>query len=652
MTDSAWTSLATLSKGERRLAAIMFTDVAGYTTLGQRNESLSIALIDAQRDLIKPILARHNGREVKTAGDSFLVEFTNALDAVRFAYDIQRATRELNISLPDERRLHLRIGLHLGDITKSRGDIYGDAVNVASRIESLAEDGGVCLTRQVYDQVQNKFELPLKSIGSKPLKNVREPVEIYKMEFPWEKSRVPEQLNRRRIAVLPFANMSPDPNDSYFADGMTEEIISTLSGMSGFSVVARTSVMSYKGTTKKVKEIGSELEAGSILEGSFRKAGNKIRVTTQLIDIDSDKHVWVQSYDRDLDDVFAVQTDIAKQVSDALRIRILAKEIDRIEMKPTESTKAYSLYLRGRFFLNRRRIEDLIKAAECFGDAAREDPKFALAYTGLAESYEALAGWDRDVRLNHEKAKAAVDRALELDPELAEAHAARAFVLYSDFRLREAEDEITTAIRLKPSYATAHVWYSVLLNRKERWDEALEHIEKAVELDPLSQIICRSYAEYYESRRNYPKAAELFKKAMELDPNVSITHFALGRVYHKMKMFAEGRQEVEIGFGLQQMASPPKIRNDAVRAYWENDAETVRRALAELEAHFGEVLVDAFLIAGLNFYLGNIDKGFRWLRESYKGKEPELLSIRIDEKLDNVRSDPRYRHLVKRLGLG
>ena len=652
MTDSAWTPLATLSKGERRLAAIMFTDVAGYTTLGQRNESLSIALIDAQRDLIKPILARHNGREVKTAGDSFLVEFTNALDAVRCAYDIQRATRELNISLPDERRLHLRIGLHLGDITKSRGDIYGDAVNVASRIESLAEDGGVCLTRQVYDQVQNKFELPLKSIGSKPLKNVREPVEIYKMEFPWEKSRVPEQLNRRRIAVLPFANMSPDPNDSYFADGMTEEIISTLSGMSGFSVVARTSVMSYKGTTKKVKEIGSELEAGSILEGSFRKAGNKIRVTTQLIDIDSDKHVWVQSYDRDLDDVFAVQTDIAKQVSDALRIRILAKEIDRIEMKPTESTKAYSLYLRGRFFLNRRRIEDLIKAAECFGDAAREDPKFALAYTGLAESYEALAGWDRDVRLNHEKAKAAVDRALELDPELAEAHAARAFVLYSDFRLREAEDEITTAIRLKPSYATAHVWYSVLLNRKERWDEALEHIEKAVELDPLSQIICRSYAEYYESRRNYPKAAELFKKAMELDPNVSITHFALGRVYHKMKMFAEGRQEVEIGFGLQQMASPPKIRNDAVRAYWENDAETVRRALAELEAHFGEVLVDAFLIAGLNFYLGNIDKGFRWLRESYKGKEPELLSIRIDEKLDNVRSDPRYRHLVKRLGLG
>src|SRR6266571_8832602 len=215
MTDSAWTSLATLSKGERRLAAIMFTDVAGYTTLGQRNESLSIALIDAQRDLIKPILARHNGREAKTAGDSFLVEFTNALDAVRCAYDIQRATRELNISLPDERRLHLRIGLHLGDITKSRGDIYGDAVNVASRIESLAEDGGVCLTRQVYDQVQNKFELPLISLGTRLLKNVSAPVEVYKMVMPWQGEKILEstRFDRRRIAVLPFANISRDSTD-------------------------------------------------------------------------------------------------------------------------------------------------------------------------------------------------------------------------------------------------------------------------------------------------------------------------------------------------------------------------------------------------------------------------------------------------------
>src|SRR5438876_7211030 len=193
----------------------MFTDMVGYTALGQKNESLSLALVDEQRKLIRPILNKHDGREVKTMGDSFLVEFSSALNAVRCAYDIQRAAREFNISLPVERRVHLRVGVHLGDVLNSQGDISGDAVNVASRIEPLADDGGVCLTRQVYDHVQNKFELPMASLGTKPLKNVSTPVEVYKIVMPWSEpkaSPVP-LLDTKRVAVLPFANMSPDPND-------------------------------------------------------------------------------------------------------------------------------------------------------------------------------------------------------------------------------------------------------------------------------------------------------------------------------------------------------------------------------------------------------------------------------------------------------
>src|SRR5713101_7187532 len=337
------------SQPQRRLAAIMFTDMVGYTALGQRDESLSLALVEEQRKLLRPIFKRNNGKEINTMGDAFLVDFPNALDAVRCAYDAQRTSREFNISQPPERRIRLRIGLHLGDVLESHGDIRGDAVNIASRIHSLAEDGGICVTRQVYDQVQNKFDLPLKSLGSRSLKNVNAPLEVYRMVLPWEREQksTAAQLETSRVAVLPFANMSPDPNDSYFADGITEEIISTLSGISGLNVISRTSVMGYKGTTKRVKEIGGELEAGSVLEGSFRKAGNKIRVTAQLIDVRDDRHVWAHSYDRNLDDVFGVQTDIAKQVSDALRVKILAPEIDRIEKKPTESTKAYTLYLRG-----------------------------------------------------------------------------------------------------------------------------------------------------------------------------------------------------------------------------------------------------------------------------------------------------------------
>ncbi|MGD1055372.1 MAG: adenylate/guanylate cyclase domain-containing protein, partial [Nitrososphaerales archaeon] len=341
-----------MSQSERRLAAIMFTDMVGYTALGQRNEALSLALVEEQRKLIRPILGRHGGREIKTMGDAFLVEFPNALDAVRCAYDVQRATREFNISLPSDRRIHLRVGLHLGDVTESQGDISGDAVNVASRIEPLAEDGGVFLTRQVYDHVQNKFELPLESLGTKSLKNVSEPLEVYRMVMPWDdRKATPTQLDKKRIAILPFANMSPDPNDGYFADGMTEELISTTSSVAGLTLIARTSVMGYKGTTKKVEDIGKELSVGTVLEGSVRKVGNKLRITVQLIDVQSQGHLWAQSYDRDFDDVFAVQSDVARQVAEALKVRMLPDEVSLLEKKPTRNTEAYTLFLQGRELL-------------------------------------------------------------------------------------------------------------------------------------------------------------------------------------------------------------------------------------------------------------------------------------------------------------
>jgi adenylate cyclase len=467
----------------------MFTDMIGYTALGQKDESLALALVEEQRKLIRPVLKRHRGREVKTMGDAFLVEFANALDAVRCAYDVQRATREFNISQPRNKRIGLRIGLHLGDVVGSKGDITGDAVNIASRIQSLADDGGVCITRTVFDLVQNKFELPLKTLGARSLKNVSAPMEVYKMILPWETeqtSRV-DRLDPCRIAVLPFANLSPDVNDSYLTDGITEEIISTLSNVSGLSVISRTSVMGYKGTTKKVREIGNELDAGSILEGSFRKAGNKIRVATQLIAVDSDQHLWTHSYDRDLDDVFAVQSDIAKQVADALRVQILAKEVDRIERKPTGNTKAYSLYLRGRYHWNKRGLDDIKKAAEYFEQAINEDAKFALGYVGLADAYELLsANWGIDLVSNHERAATMLARALQLDRDLAEAHATKGLLILRDFKLREAAEEFKTAIALKPSYAPAHQWYSQVLFAEQRWDDCFKEIETAVELDPFS----------------------------------------------------------------------------------------------------------------------------------------------------------------------
>jgi TolB-like protein len=374
----------------------MYTDMVGYAALGQKNESLSIALVEEQRKLIRPILARHNGKEIKTMGDAFLVEFPSALDAVRCAYDIQRAAREFNISIPKEKRIHLRVGLHLGDVVESQGDISGDAVNVASRIEPLAEDGGVCLTRQVYDHVQNKFELPLASLGPKTLKNVSAPVEAYKMVMPWEQSStgVTPAFPTNRIAILPFANFSPDPQDDYFADGMTEEVISTLSKVGSLEVISRTSVMQYKKTPKPIKEVSRELDAGIVLEGSVRKVGNRLRVTAQMIDAARDRHLWAESYDRDMQDDFAIQSEIAGRVADALSVRVLPRERAELTKKPTGSTMAYTLYLKGRDLWNRRGgergHEDVKEAAKCFEQAVKEDPDFALGYVGQADCY--LAG--------------------------------------------------------------------------------------------------------------------------------------------------------------------------------------------------------------------------------------------------------------------
>ena len=369
----------------------MFTDMVGYTSLGQRDESLSLALVGEQRKLLRPILARHNGREVKTIGDAFLIEFSSALDAVRCAYDIQRATREFNISLPSEKRIHLRVGVHLGDVVESLGDISGDAVNVASRIEPLAEDGGVCLSRQVYDHVHNKFELPLASLGIKELKNVDTPIEVYRMNMPWEGEKTVQsaQLDSNRIAVLPFVNMSPDPNDEFFADGLTEELITRLYEVKGLEVIARTSVMNYKKKEQNITQIGRELNVGTVIEGSIRKAGNRIRVAAQLIDTNTLGHLWASTYDRNLDDIFAIQTDIAMKVAGSAHAAIKGTAAG-VQAPETTDIEAYTDFLRGNQLLHSAASESWKDAVRFFENAVARDQSFARAYVGLAQCYQLL----------------------------------------------------------------------------------------------------------------------------------------------------------------------------------------------------------------------------------------------------------------------
>ena len=636
----------------------MYTDMVGYTALGQRNESLSLALVDEQRKLLRPIFNRHSGKEIKTMGDAFLVEFPSALEAVRCAYDIQRATREFNISIPEEKRIHLRVGLHLGDVVESQGDISGDEVNVASRIEPLAEDGGVCLTRQVYESTHNKFELPLESLGSRSLKNVSAPLEVYKMVMPWSTEKVipTTQLDKKRIAILPFANMSPDPNDGYFADGMMEELISTTSSIAGLTLIARTSVMGYKGTTKKVEEIGRELGVGTVLEGSVRKSGNRLRITVQLIDVQSQGHLWAQSYDRELDDIFKIQDDIAGKIAEALRVRFAAAQ--EPVRRHAENIEAYTLYLKGRSLLDKRDKEGVLGSLKLFQEAIKIDPDYARAYSGLADAYSTAGEWGyMDRKEGIPKAKEAVMKALELDDTLAEAHASLGLKLFGDLRYEEAQQEFRRAIELNPSYATAYQLLSLCLGDMGKTKEAMEEAEKARGLDPLSPMISL-YVGYLNAQNGrLDEAIAVFDNLIEKEPALWHSYWQRANCFMFKGMKERAYADAE--------SMGKFIRNEdaykgilAMMHGWFGEREKALPIIEELIQKYGKSVLTKQIsetdIADLYAILGDRDEFFKWVDKAISVKRIPggvVAGLRSSPAYDKVREDPRFPEIFKKLGL-
>jgi TolB-like protein/Tfp pilus assembly protein PilF len=627
----------------------MFTDMVGYASLGQRDESLSLAVLDEQRKLVRPILMKHRGREVKTIGDAFLVEFPSALDAVRCAYDIQRATREFNISLPEPRRLHLRVGVHLGDVVESEGDVSGDAVNVASRIEPLAEDGGVCLSRQVYDHVHNKFELPLTSLGVKPLKNLADPLEVFKMEMPWSRTKDVEAshvADRQRIAVLPFENISPSPGDAYVSDGLTEETISTLSKITGLRVIARTSVLRYRGSHRGIAEIGRELGVGTVLEGSVRKMGDKLRVTVQLIDSGTEEHLWAEDYDRRMEDVFEVQKEIATKVAEELRVKLQPQEKRRLGKKSTEKSVAFTLYLKGRYYWNERSEEGFGKAREYFEKAVEADPSYAQAYVGLADTYLLMAFQNLiTAKEAHPKAKYLIQQALAIDKTLGEAHATLGYIYQDAGGWKEAEIELKKAIDLNPSYPTAHFWYSILLTWEERHNEAIIQAKKAEELDPFSPSIIIAVGQALTYARRYDEAIELMTRIVQANPDIYNPRFILTLAYIYKGEYARALEEVKRAIAVSKTPTERVVACLGLAEAGLGHIVEARKILRDLQNRHAQMI----LVAALHNSLGEKEEAMRCLETGYQNGDAGLGWVKVIPNLDNLRNNPRFVSLIAKI---
>ena len=639
-------------EGERRLAAIMFTDMVGFTALAQRNEVLALELLEEQRRLIRSILGKYRGREVDSIGDGFLVEFASSLGAVRCAVEIQSALKHTNAKRPEEKRIWIRIGIHLGDIVHTGTKVAGDAVNVASRIEPLAPPGGICITAQVHASVVNMVDYVFKSLGMPELKNVVMPIEVFRVTGFGQSVIRPTQVKALmppdRVAVLPFTNISMDPADEYFADGMTEEMISSVSKMKGLRVIARTSVMRYKGTHKPIAEIGRELHVGSVLEGSVRKAGDKIRINVQFVDTLNEEPQWTREYDREIRDVFAIQSDIARHVAEAVRDHLLGGAIEGEARRATSSPEAYVNYLRGRQFWNKRTEESLRRSIWYFEDALESDKNYAQAFTGLADSYATLALLEfMSPHEAYPKAKEAAGRALSLDAQLAEAHTSLGLIKFQyEWDWKSAEAEFREAIRLNPNYAPAHHFFADYLKAMGRFDEALREIKKAQELDPLSLAISTGVGHVLYLSGQYDRAIEQYKKAVELDPGFMLTHVWFGRPYLEKGMFSEAISELETAVKLsgESTLALAMLGHGLASAGRRDEALEI---LENLKERSRSRYVPSYWIAVIYNGLRDREKTLAWMRKAFDERSSWLVWSNIEPRFAWLRDDPDFASLMK-----
>jgi len=561
---------------QRKLAAIMFTDMVGYSALGQRDDKLALELLEEHRQLLREIFPRFNGTEIKTIGDAFLIEFKSALEAAQCAIEMQRTLAKRNHDVPTERRIEVRIGIHIGDVVHRGGDVYGDGVNIASRIEPLAGAGGICVSMDVERQIRNALEARFEKLAPTELKNISVAMDLFRIVLPWEtkaegrrpnaeggggRSSRPSRkfgwiaalvllvvglgwwfvhqsgktakqvasgqtsaADQKSIAVLPFENRSEDKANAYFADGIQDEILTRLSKIADLKVISRTSTQHYKSAPENLPEIARQLGVAHIVEGSVQKSGDTVRINVQLIRAADDSHLWADSFDRKLTDIFSVETEVAKAIADHLQAKLTGREKQEIAAKPTDNSEAYDAYLRGVDYHSRSDLspENSIQAQKYLRQAVRLDPKFAFAWALLSQVDASgyITTFLQPTEALRDETLRAAETALALNPDLGEALLAKAFYHYACFQDYDtAERYLEQARQLLPNSRRVPEILAFVARRRGEWDKSEKYFIEAERLDPRNPGLLAQHAFSYIHLRQFPEALRKLDAILDITPD-------------------------------------------------------------------------------------------------------------------------------------
>ena len=641
----------------RQLAAIMFTDIVGYTAMMEEDEMAAMNCRQKLKQKLEEVVAAHQGTIIEFRGDGGMCSFTSTIQGVKAALTLQ-------LDMQTSPVVPLRIGMHTGDVIFEGNNIYGDGVNIASRMESFAIPGSIFISAKVYDDIKNQKDIQTISLGKYALKNVKEQVEIFAVSNPGiivpgnnslegKGEKVPEKkITEKSIAVLPFKNMSNDPEQEYFSDGIAEEIINSLVHLKDLKVAGRTSSFQFKGKNIDLRELGKKLGVNTVLEGSIRKQGNRLRITAQLINVEDGFHFWSEKYDREMDDIFAIQDEIALSITEHLKITLFDKDRELVTKTHTQNAEAYELYLKGRFHLNRRG-SSIITGMQYLEEAVKIDPEFAMAYAGYADANILSAFYSlKSGKEVIDKVKTSAEKAIELDPTLCEPYASLGFYYTAlDWDWEKAKQYFDKSLEINPDYVFGNYSYGLYYHAwaKGDYEEAEKLGCRALKLEPLSSIVHAVHALILATAGKFEEAISVSRAGIELDSNSFLCYRGLTNASISLKKY---KQAIDAAEYLIKISNRHQHAvTDLLIVYSRmGDIKKAKILYEELQERSGKEFMASGYMALSAASVGNMEEAYTYFEKAIYEHDPMLITFRYMDYTSFLQDDVRYREILKIVG--